>query len=432
MQHINVALDIYSGIVCFVLLSYLWYSGGRRDRMGKSFLLMCAFSLGIAIGDIPSWLCEGDAWPWNAAAQWAGAILFWLSCTGILVAFSSYIIECLKPKTRVHPGFWRGCLFLGGLHAAGTLLSIFNGMFFTITPDNVYQRGDWFWLSQLIPFGMYALDIAIFITYRKKLSHKDFAILTSYIALPLLSEAIQMLHYGVALLSAGVSLGLLIIFINVQSERELRFERQEKVLAEQRVDIMLSQIQPHFLYNALTAIRRLCDRDPQEAKTAISEFALFLRANMDSLKSKAPIPFDKELNHVQNYLALERQRFQERLHVVYDIQCRNFAIPPLTVQPIVENAVRHGIMKREEGGTVTISSTETPQAYVVIVADDGVGIGASADTGESASHIGLENVRERLGSLCGGTLMIASEPDAGTTVTIQIPKEKANEAFSRA
>lgn len=423
MRQINIVLDLYSSVVCLILFGYLFFRPSRRDRMRRFFLMMCAFNFGITLGDLPAWACEGLARPWYPAALWSGSLLFWLCSSLMLLSFTAYMIEYLSPKVRVHSLFWRISAVLCALHMAGSVLSIWNGMFFTIPPENVYQRGEFFWLSQLIPFLMYAVDISIFAVYRKRLSRKEFRILSSYIVLPVVAEVIQMLHFGIALLSAGVSLGLLIIFINIQSAQELRLEQQEKKLAEQRIDIMLSQIQPHFLYNALTAIRRLCDHDPEEAKDAIRDFALFLRANMDSLKSKAPIPFEQELLHVQSYLALEQRRFQDRLAVTYEINVRDFSIPPLTVQPIVENAVRHGVLKRPEGGTVAIRTDKTDVAYVVTVIDDGVGFADVPEGGDSRSHIGVDNVRERLACLCGGTLSLQSKADKGTVVTITIPKE---------
>lgn len=423
MRQINIVLDLYSGAVCLILFFYLCFRKERRDRMRRCFLLLCTFNFGTALGDIPNWTCEGLAQPWYPAALWIGTLLFWLCSSLMLLAFTAYLIEYLAPKVIVHPFFWRVSVALCIFHVAGSILSVGNGMFFTILPENIYQRGDLFWLSQLIPFLMYGVDIAIFAAYRKRLPRKDFRSLSSYIVLPMAAEMIQMLTYGVALLSTGVALGLLIIFINIQSAQELRLEQQEKELAEQRIDIMLSQIQPHFLYNSLTAIRRLCDHDPLQAKDAIRDFALFLRANMDSLKSKAPIPFEQELLHVQSYLALEKQRFQDRLMVTYEIGILDFSIPPLTVQPIVENAVRHGVLKRETGGMVTIRTVETDMAYVITVADDGVGISEIPEDGNSRSHIGIDNVRERLSRLCGGTLSMQSTPNAGTSVVITIPKE---------
>lgn len=425
MRPINIALDLYSGAVCLILFGYLYHRREKKDQMRSWFLLMCAINLGMALGDIPNWAFEGLAHPWYPALLWSGTVLYWLCSSLMLLAFTAYLIEYLRPRVKVHRSFWVLAAALCGLHIAGILLSLWNGMFFTITPENIYRRGDWFWLSQALPFAVYALDIVLFFTYRRHLARKDFSILSSYILLPLLAEAVQMVFYGVALVNVGVSLGLLIIFINIQSAQELRLEQQEKELAESRIDSMLSQIQPHFLYNSLTAIRQLCGEDPGQAKKAIQDFSLFLRANMDSLKSKAPIPFEQELSHAEHYLALERQRFQDRLRVVYDVNARDFSIPPLTLQPIVENAVRHGVLKREEGGTVTIRTEETESAYLVTVADDGLGFQAGPK--EDRPHIGIENVRGRLAALCHASLNIESVPGMGTTVTISIPKEEAGE-----
>ena len=132
----------------------------------------------------------------------------------------------------------------------------------------------------------------------------------------------------------------------------------------------------------------------------------------------------QELEHVKNYLRLEKQRFRERLHVVYDIQVEDFSIPPLCVQPIAENAVRHGTMRREEGGTVTIRSEETKTAYVITITDDGIGFDENApQVDDDETHVGIANVKSRLQMMTNGTLSIKSVKNKGTTVMITIFKE---------
>ncbi len=161
-----------------------------------------------------------------------------------------------------------------------------------------------------------------------------------------------------------------------------------------------------------------------EAQKAIREFSAFLRANMNSLKERKPISFDQELNHVTNYLRLEQRRFQSRLKVVYEIHVSGFLMPPLSLQPLVENSVRHGILKKEKGGMVTIRTRETEDAFLVMVEDDGVGMARAKtlpDLGDH-THIGIENVRNRLHSMVGGTLEIKSG-DWGTLVIMSIPKQ---------
>ena len=243
-----------------------------------------------------------------------------------------------------------------------------------------------------------------------------------YIALPIVAEIIQVLNYGVALMNSFVAIAILLVFLNIQSERKALLEKRERELVEARSDIMLSQIQPHFLYNVLTGIRELCSSDPAEAVVAIGSFSAFLRENMASLTSKSPIPFEKELQHTATYLDLERLRFGERLRVRYDIQSKGFSLPPLSVQALAENAVRHGITVKEDGGEICISTREDEAFYEISIVDDGIGFDPDRDLDPSA-HIGIQNVRKRLADISGATLEVRSAPNHGTQVTIRIPRE---------
>lgn len=206
----------------------------------------------------------------------------------------------------------------------------------------------------------------------------------------------------------------------------------ESELAQSRISIALSQIQPHFLYNSLTAIKQLCAIDPIRAEKAVGDFASFLRGNLDSLSSSAPIPFEKELHHTKNYLSLEQLRFGRRLKIVYDIKANGFLLPSLTVQPLVENSVRYGVTKKTNGGTVTIATRETDNAFVVTITDDGVGFDPYEKQEDGRTHIGIENVRKRLYSQGGSHLSITSIPKEGTTAVITIYKGATeHEYYSR-
>lgn len=202
-----------------------------------------------------------------------------------------------------------------------------------------------------------------------------------------------------------------------------RAHKMEMELMESKVAIMLSQIQPHFLYNSLSAIKALCDEDPQKASKAIERFSFFLRGNLDSLKSAAPIPFKKELDHVNNYLYLEKMRFEERLNIEYDIKCDNFMIPTLTLQPLVENAVRYGVTKNEDGGTVKISTWDTENKVHIKVEDNGPGFVPGEKVSDGRTHIGLENVQKRISEKANGFVNIESDLGKGTRVTITLPKK---------
>ena len=423
MIAINMTLNIYSIVICTVLLSYLCTAKGRQDKPRRYLAYMCIFNVGMLLGDCLCLAFEGHARPWFPAALTAGGVLFYLCSGPLLLSFVGYILETLETKTKVDRLFWYLPLVLCAVQMLFSVLTIWNGMYFTLTPENTYMRGNWFLVSQAIPFIIFALSAAMMIAYRRSLVRRDTLFLSSHILLPLVAEVIQILNYGISLLNASITVALLLVFIYIQSARELRMEHQEKELAEARIDIMLSQIQPHFLYNSLTAIRRLCDSNPMQAKATIRDFSQFLRGNMNALTSKTPIPFAQERIHTEAYLQLELQRAQDRLCVVYDITVQDFTIPPLTVQPLVENAVRHGVLRREEGGTVTIRTAETERAYLVIVHDDGVGFQADVFEPKERVKIGLNNVRKRLADICGGSLRVESTPEEGTIATITIPKE---------
>ena len=207
----------------------------------------------------------------------------------------------------------------------------------------------------------------------------------------------------------------------------LRFvqDHEDDLKARQRMRIMLSQIQPHFLYNTLSVIQDLCHSDPARAEIATVAFSQYLRGNMDSLFSETTIPFEDEWKHTQGYLDLEQMRFEGKLEVRYDIGCTSFDLPPLSLQPIVENAVNHGVRANPDGaGIVTIATREYPDRYEITVTDTGPGFDPdNPPEKQGRTHVGVQNVRERLASLCGGTLTIMSEIGRGTTATISLPKE---------
>lgn len=429
MRYVNIALEIYSIVISMIIAFYLHFKSSGKSKSDKWFCAMLISNSVMMLGDLSDWILNGYNTEWAYWIFWIGMVLFYVSSAPLLYVFTGYIREYICQKTTVPKVFMRTTAALTLLQIILTFVSIPTGLYFTITDETVYVRGEWFFLSQLIPFVIYGIDLLMIILYRKYLRRKEVFYFCFYIFMPVIGEVLQILFYGIATVNVMAAVAMVIIYINIQSEQALRLEKQEKQLAELQVNIMLSQIQPHFLYNSLTAIRQLCDIDSSQAKQCITDFSRFLRANMDSLTSREPIPFSKELLHVKNYLALEKQRFGDRLTVVYDIRSEDFDLPPLTVQPIAENAVRHGIMKRDSGGVLTIRSFEGDSYYEVIVEDDGVGFDAGAPLSEEDTpHIGITNVRCRVEELVNGSVDIESGPKKGTKVTIRIPKMTGDDA----
>ena len=207
------------------------------------------------------------------------------------------------------------------------------------------------------------------------------------------------------------------IWLHLQFVRE----HEHDLMAEQRIRIMMSQIRPHFLYNTLATIRALCRKDPEMAAETTEKLGSYLRQNLDSLGHDGLIPFDKELEHTKIYAEIEQVRF-DTIRIEYDIRDNGFSVPSLTLQPLVENAIRHGVRVRAEG-LIRVSTQRTADGHEIVVEDNGKGFDMRELNELDESHIGIRNVKERLEKLCGGTLTIDSRPGEGTRAVIFVPAE---------
>ena len=211
--------------------------------------------------------------------------------------------------------------------------------------------------------------------------------------------------------------------------RERQLLEQERMLRDAKVAAMIRQIHPHFLYNTLTSIYVLCDEDPELAKQVVQDFTAYLQANFTALSASAPVAFTAELKHTRAYVGVEAIRFGDKLTVTYDTAFAAFRLPPLTLQPLVENAIKHGV-GAGKGPTHILVRSYTERGYAVVeVRDDGPGLQTPV---EDQTQIGLQNVRERLELMSHGSLTVRSPADGkpqdgsrpGTVVTIRIPQAK--------
>ena len=234
------------------------------------------------------------------------------------------------------------------------------------------------------------------------------------------------LHFFTYGLAVTVLAQIVQIIFDLRKQRleAVRYQQIQKELYEAKVSVMVSQIRPHFMYNALSSIAMLCKIKPDTAYEATIKFSDYLRGNMDSLKQTAPVPFKKELEHLEKYLYIEKLRFGKKLNIEYDIQADSFEIPLLSVQPLVENAVKHGVGMKEDGGTVTIATKETDDSFEIVISDDGVGFDVNEVKDDGRSHVGMENTKRRLKEMCGADIDITSAIGEGTTARIIIPKVK--------
>ncbi|MCJ8012955.1 ATP-binding protein [Paenibacillus sp. KQZ6P-2] len=194
--------------------------------------------------------------------------------------------------------------------------------------------------------------------------------------------------------------------------------------------LLQAQIKPHFLINTFNAVSALSRIDTNKMDDLIEELTTYFRLGIDFENSNRAVPLDRELKLIRSYLFIQKQRFEDRLNVVWEVDDDvNICIPPLTIQPLVENAVSHGIMKRGEGGEVRIRITDLGHSVEVCVSDNGVGIDEDTvkhilDRQRSrCSGIGLLNTHRRLKQFCGSDLRIESRLGSGTTVSFTIEKQ---------
>ena len=229
-----------------------------------------------------------------------------------------------------------------------------------------------------------------------------------------------------ALFTIAVVMVLKLIPANINAANKAKELEMERIvlnaqIAESRISTMMSQIRPHFIYNTLGSIEQLCKLDPPKAGELVHNFAKYLRGNFGELDNPKPILMSQEMEHVRHYISIENVRFPD-MTFTFEMNCTDFHIPALTVQPIVENAIKHGLMKLPKGGTISVVSYETDTDYCISVEDDGVGFDTSALL-DDRKHVGLRNIRERLKVMVNGTLAIESTVGVGTKVHITIPKE---------
>ena len=294
--------------------------------------------------------------------------------------------------------WWIGVQSIANIVLLGCLVKEF-----IITP----KRERWLYIAVSLPLLAFAVDIV-----GTLIGAWQGGVISRYVFVVLFAVAMVMV--------------LKLIPQSINAANKAKKLEMEKIvlnaeLAESRISTMMSQIRPHFIYNTLGSIEQLCKLDPPKAGDLVHNFAKYLRGNFGELDNPKPILMSQEMEHVHHYISIENVRFPD-MTFTFEMNSADFHIPALTIQPIVENAIKHGLMKLQKGGTIRVVSYETDTDYCISVVDDGVGFDTNALIDER-KHVGLRNIRERLKVMVNGTLEIESTVGVGTKVLITIPKE---------
>ncbi|MBR4473961.1 MAG: histidine kinase [Oscillospiraceae bacterium] len=348
--------------------------------------------------------------------------LFWESLlSGMLIPLLVvYLLRCTGEDIR-KSGLFALILGLFAVYAVLLIVTQFTTFIYYYSLDGEYHRGPWYPLLLVPPIlSMLALFAAV-LRRRERLSRRQFTSFLVYSLMPLIGMLIQIAFYGLYTIVLFTAAAAMVMYVSMLTDQVESYVRQQEVLATQRANILVLQMRPHFIYNTLTGIYHLCGSDPAAAQRVINDFSNYLQHNFTAIAKKETIPFREELEHTRAYLAVEQARHEGMLHVTMDTPFINFRLPPLTLEPVVENAVKHAFDPSAGTLEIVLRTRETGKGAEITVEDNGPGYSPADD---NEPHIGLENIRERLSMMCGGNLTIEMRDTGGTKVTISIPGKK--------
>lgn len=426
------AFDLFSAInntsLVYGLLLVLTLAASeyRRDATRKRKLLVASmlFHMLTMLAQVASWML----------VRRPGHLVHILLVTCLTAADVLSVVTCLLIMMYVYTdasGYVRKprgvdwlVLVLWVLNGVSMVLSLSNPwthVYNSISEANAYAVGPLYWLRHVFGLLQALLLLPVIVHLRAHMTHGMTVRLVVCGLLTAIATVAELMVPGVMLMPSAVSLVLVLLSSGVQSRLESDLAEARAEAAESRVRLLSGQINRHFVFNSLTAIKELVAEDPALAEATIQDFSDYLRSHLDVLADTRLVPFSDELEHVRHYVALEQADCVNPLEVRYELGTTDFEVPPLTVQPLVENAIRHGIRTRAEGGTVVISTAERPDAIEVRVSDDGHGMSSATARQDERKRIGVANVRERIARQCGGGLEIESMP-TGTVAILTIPR----------
>ncbi len=307
------------------------------------------------------------------------------------------------------------------------LATPFTNALYFIDAANKYNRLWGYYVWQSITILSFLFIGAVILLYRKKTDRFIKKIIAIAFLFPMAGFLVSLLFSTFNINNIMVSVSELLMFMLYEKSKTdvtlkygYELEKAKTELAETRLTLMQAQIKPHFINNAMIAVQEVCYTDPERAADLIEHFARYLRNNINATNSSLPVDFKDEVQAVKEYLAIEHADTGKRFQFEFDIKCENFKVPALSIEPLVENAVKHGIDRYSVKGRVILASYETENAYHAEIRDNGNGFEVSDET-LGKGGIGLKNTEERLRTMCGGKLEI-KRIDGWTVAEIIIPK----------
>ena len=441
-QSIHIALLLWGSIFCLLAFFCMHLSREIDHKKKKYMLLMLLSSASLLSSDAVAWGFRGMAGSVARHMVYTSNFLVFLFSDILLLLYHGYVCSWIFEKNPEEKR--RNCRVnvVYAICAAAVLLvcvSQVTHLYYYIDAQNYYHRNPGYYISLFLPMLGMLLDLSLLIQFRKNLTRGILAGLVSYIVLPFAAAIVLLFYYGISLINIAISISVILMFLETMIEQEKMVAAQERQLAEQelqlartereltdsRIASMMSQIRNHFIFNVLGTISTYCKIDPDKADEALTKFARYLRRNINYLETTELIFFETEIAQIEDYVALEQMRFGDRIQFEENLETTNFKIPPLTVQPLVENAIKHGLTKPGRKGTVRILTRQEKDGIIIEVTDNGIGF--DTEDLEKKGSVGIKNIRYRLEHMAGASLQIYSKPGEGTKATIRIPTKQEKE-----
>ena len=391
------------------------------DRWNRRYFIVffALLTLGIGVFFVDEIVYHD---PRLATAERIVSFLEYLLVSVLIPLSTVHLVHACGEDWRRHPLF-RGALALWGAYLLLLGIAQFTTVFYYVTPDNHFYYGPWHPLLTVPIVAILLLNLVCLFRWRSRLSRKYSIAFLVYTLPMLLTLIIRMFYFDMLFTAFGniicISLCAISMYAIILMDMLDQNLRQQREIAHQRARVMVLQMRPHFIHNTMTSIYYLCGQDPKKAQQVTMDFNTYLRKNFTAIASDHTIPFSEELEHTRAYVAVEQAQFEDCLFVDYDTPHTLFRLPPLTLQPIVENAVKHGMDPDAEPLRIAIQTREAETGSMITVSDNGPGYEPADD---DAPHIALANIRQRLEMMCGGRLEILPREAGGTVVRVTIPQ----------
>ncbi len=428
---LNLSMQLWSSLTALVILICVIERRGMKRKSDRLYAQMLLLHISVMMLDVLALYFRGRLGLFNSIGVRASNFLQFVCGNFLAVTFFDFSKSYLENKLRHEiktPLFKVTRVLLGALNVL-MIVNLFYPVIFRIDERNLYSRLPAYAIYFILNLAILAVALILLMHYCSCLERWELIPFLIYILMPCAAMVLSMMYYGFAFSQVGTSFTLILIFIYLQSENSKREAEQEKDLVNMRVSIMMSQIQPHFLFNTLNSIEYLCTANPKEAADVVRHFAAYLRRGMDSITRQNLVSFQDEMMHLENYFYIEHIRFPH-IEINYDLQVEDFQIPALTVQPLVENAIKHGLAEKKTQARIDVETYEDSENIYVSVTDNGCGFDVNVKPEDNRQHIGLENIQNRLKLMCQGELKITSAVGRGTSVEIKIPKFMCMESSS--